>query len=94
LRMAQAHVYEWQMKHVTAPEEKKRMLRELDFAYRQSLALNPYDAEKVKRYVSLLRDQERLGDARRMLKAGQIINPRSTRLRQLAEELNLGSEEK
>ena len=35
LRLGQAHVYEWQMNHATAPDEKKRMLRELDFAYRQ-----------------------------------------------------------
>jgi len=94
LRMGQVHVYEWQMNHVTAPEEKKRMLRELDFAYRQSIALNPFDPEKVKRYVSLLRDHERLDDARRMLKAGRIINPRSTRLRQLEAELNLGIDER
>ena len=88
LRMGQVHVYEWQVNHVAAPEEKKRMLRELDFAYRQSIALNPYDVEKMKRYVSLLRDQERLDDARQMLKAGRIIHPRSTRLRDLDAELN------
>src|SRR5262249_44835454 len=35
LRLGQAHVYEWQMNHAPMPEEKKRMLRELDFAYRQ-----------------------------------------------------------
>jgi hypothetical protein len=88
LRMGQAHVYEWQMNHITAPEEKKRMLLELDFAYRQSIALNPYDVEKVKRYVSLLRDQERLDDARQMLKVGRTLHPRSTRLQELATELN------
>jgi hypothetical protein len=43
LRMGQAHVYEWQMNHTTAPEEKKRMLRELDFVYRQSIALDPFN---------------------------------------------------
>ena len=88
LRLGQAHVYEWQMNHVTAPEEKKRMLLELDFAYRQTIALSPYDVETVKRYVNLLRDQERLDDARQMLKTGRVINPRSTRLRDLAAELN------
>jgi hypothetical protein len=87
LRLGQAHVYEWQMDHATAPEEKKRMLRELDFAYRQSIALNPYNVEVVKRYVMLLRDNKRLDDARRMLEAGRTLNPRSTRLQALAEEL-------
>ena len=32
--------------------------------------------------------QERISDARRMLKAGRTINPRSKRLQELAEELN------
>jgi len=88
LRLGQAHVYEWRMNHATTPAEKERMTRELDFAYRQVIALNPYEVETVKRYVVLLRDQERLTDARRMLKAGRVINPRSTRLQELAAELN------
>jgi hypothetical protein len=88
LRLGQAHVYEWRMNHATAPEEKKRMMRELDFAYRQVITLTPHNVEAVKRYVSLLRDQDRLDDARRMLKAGRATNPRSTRLQALAEELN------
>ena len=88
LRLGQAHVYEWQMNHAKAPEEKRRMLRELDFAYRGAIALSPYNVETVKRYVNLLRDQQRLDDARRMLKAGQMLNPRSTRLQALADEMN------
>jgi hypothetical protein len=86
LRNGQGHVYEWRMNHAATPEEKERMLRELDFAYRGAIALCPYNVETVKRYVILLRDQKRLEDARRMLKAGQMINPRSTRLQALAEE--------
>jgi len=88
LRLGQVHVYEWQMNHASTAEGKRRMLRELDLAYRQSIALNPYNVETVKRYVMLLRDQQRLDDARRILKAGRTINPRSTRLEELAEELN------
>jgi hypothetical protein len=88
LRLGQAHVYEWRMNHARAPEEKKRMLRELDFAYRGAIALSPHDVETVKRYVILLRDQQRLEDAWRMLKTGQELNPRSTRLQALADEMN------
>jgi len=88
LRLGQAHVYEWQMNHATTPEDKERMQRELDLAYRQSIALHPYNVETVKQYVTLLKDQERLSDARRLLKAGRTLNPRSNRLRELAEELN------
>jgi hypothetical protein len=88
LRLGQAHVYEWQMNHATAPQEKERMLRELEFAYRGAIALSPSNVEAVRRYVILLRDQHQLDDARRMLKAGQILNPRSTRLQALADEMN------
>jgi hypothetical protein len=87
LRNGQGHVYEWQMNHTVTPGEKERMRRELDFAYRQAIALCPYNVETVKRYVDLLRDQKRMDDARQMLKTGQMINPRSTRLEALAEEM-------
>jgi hypothetical protein len=87
LRMAQAHVYEWRLSHASTPEEKARMIRELDLAYRQTIALSPTNAETVRRYVNLLRDQNRPDDARRMLKAGQMINPRSKRLQALEEEM-------
>jgi hypothetical protein len=87
LRLAQAHVYEWRMNHATTPVEKERMLRELDFAYRQTIALCPEDVEAARLYVNLLRDQRRMDDARRMLRASRQLNPRSKRLQQLAEEL-------
>jgi len=75
------------MNHATTPGEKERMMRELDLTYRQAMALCPYSVETVKRYVNLLRDQDRLADARRMVKTGRMLNPRSKRLQELAEEL-------
>ena len=88
LRLGQAHVYEWRVNRATTPEERKRMLHELDLVYRQVIALSPSNVETVKRYVNLLRDQERLDDARRMLKTGRTLNPRSRRLQDLEAELN------
>jgi len=88
LRNAQGHVYEWRMNHAATLEEKERMMRELDFAFRQAIALCPYNVETVRRYVNLLRDQKRIDDARQMLKTGQMIQPRSKRLQALAEEMN------
>ena len=87
LRLAQARVYEWQMDHATTSADKDRMRRELDFAYRQTIALFPEDVETIRRYVNLLRDQKRTDDARQVLEAGQLTNPRSKRLQQLADEL-------
>jgi hypothetical protein len=88
LRNGQAHVYEWRMNHGATPNDKERMMRELDFAYRQAIALCPHNVETVKRYVNLLRDQNRLDDARRMLRTGRMVNPRSKRLQELATDLN------
>jgi hypothetical protein len=87
LRLGQAHVYEWRMNNATSADEKQRMLRELDLAYRQSIALSPLDVERMKRYVQLLIGQKRTADARRMLEASRVIHPASKRLQQLAEEL-------
>ncbi len=33
--------YEWRMNNAPSPAEKERMIRELDLAYRQSIALSP-----------------------------------------------------
>ena len=57
------------------------------WAFKQTLALSPDTSEHMKRFVVLLKEQERLADARLVLEAGLKFNPDSKRLGQLAEEL-------
>jgi len=87
LRQAQANLYEWRLTHAATPAEKSAMQRAANLACKQTLALCPDSSEYVRRFVILLRDQDRLDDARRVLDTGLKINPDSKRLGQLAEEL-------
>jgi hypothetical protein len=63
LRAAQAAVYQWRIEHSTSPEEKQRMIKEADFAFRQAFVLCPTYAEAMFRYVALLVPLNRLDDA-------------------------------
>ena len=63
------------------------MQRAADVAYKQVLALCPDSPEYVRRFVVLLKEQNRREDARLVLNVGRQINPGSIRLGQLAEEL-------
>ena len=58
-----ADLYVWRMNHVANDGEKERMAREADFAYRQALALCPYNSEVEKGYVDFLKSRNRAADA-------------------------------
>jgi hypothetical protein len=63
LRGSLAGLYAWRMQHATGATEKDRMAHEADFAFRQAWALCPDSTEAVFRYVALLMEQKRVGDA-------------------------------
>jgi hypothetical protein len=88
LRSAPAGVYAWRAKHSQSPEEKQRMEKAADLAFRQAFALCPSSAEALFRYVSLLVDQKRFQDARRLAEAAQILEPTTSSFQQLLKELN------
>lgn len=54
-----ANLYVWRMNHATNLDEKNRMAREADFAFRQALALNPRFFQTVDDYKSFLKSQNR-----------------------------------
>ncbi|MGH7988984.1 MAG: hypothetical protein ACREDS_02150 [Limisphaerales bacterium] len=58
-----AGLYVWRMKHAANADEKERMAREADFAFRQAFALCPYSQEIVFQYVNFLLSQNRGADA-------------------------------
>jgi hypothetical protein len=62
-RMNIAGLYVWRMNHAANDSEKKRMAREADFAYRQALALCPYNPEAKRDYVDFLQSRNRNADA-------------------------------
>lgn len=68
LRSSIAGLYVWRMNHAANSDEKERMAREADFAYRQALALCPYSDETVNGYaeigyVNFLKIRNREADA-------------------------------
>ncbi|HUA67477.1 MAG TPA: hypothetical protein VMA13_02920, partial [Candidatus Saccharimonadales bacterium] len=58
-----ADLYVWRMNHAATNEEKERMKRAADFAFRQALALCPYYIEMVKAYAEFLHSENREADA-------------------------------
>jgi len=63
LRSSSGGVYAWRAKQANDAAEKKRMLDEADFAFRQAFAFYPGSPEAVFRYVNLLVEQKRFDDA-------------------------------
>src|ERR1019366_6341572 len=63
LRSSIAGLYAWRVSHAAGAEDKDRMAREADFAFRQAWALCPYSPEAVFRYVNFLLGQKRVADA-------------------------------
>jgi tetratricopeptide (TPR) repeat protein len=63
LRSSIGGIYDYRTKHSKTQEEYQKMMREADFAYKQSFAFCPYSPEAVFRYVQLLIGTGRLDDA-------------------------------
>jgi len=59
LRSSLGGLYAWRLKQAAGADEKERMAREADFAFRQAWALCPYSPEAVFRYVNFLLEQNR-----------------------------------
>ena len=54
LRSSIGGIYNWRVAKAKTPAEQQRMLREAEFAFKQSFAFCPYSPEAVFRYVQLL----------------------------------------
>ena len=84
LRTAQATVYERRAKHAATEEERERMAKAADFAYRQAFALGPWAHEAVFRYADFLKEQNRPEDAQTILDTAAQTNSGDKQLRQRA----------
>jgi hypothetical protein len=77
LRSSIGGVYAWRAKNSASAEERKRMVKEADLAFRQAFALCPYSPEAVFRYANLLVDQGRKKDALLLAQTGEQLDPRN-----------------
>ena len=82
LRSSIAGVYAWRLGPQCPPEYRpknkddfQRLLREADFAFRQSFAFCPYSPEAVFRYINLLCSLQRFDDALLVASTCQKLDP-------------------
>ncbi len=87
LRSSIAGVYAWRAKNSASADEKKRMAREADFAFRQAFALCPYSPEAVSRYANQLVDQGRKKEALLLAQTGEQLDPRNRSFGNLIRDL-------
>lgn len=87
LRSAIGGLYAWRVEQADTAEERERMLKEADFAFRQALALCPYSPEAVFRYVNLLLSQKRKSDAQIVAQTLLRLTPTDVSAKNLVDSL-------
>ncbi len=87
LRSSMGGLYAWRANNAKSKNEKERMQRAADFAYRQAIALCPYSPEAVYRYVQLLTGQQRYDDAILVVTTCSKIIPEDQQIQSLLKQL-------
>ena len=87
LRSSIAGVYLWRLDQAAGDEEKDRMARAADFAFRQAWALCPTSPEAVFRYINFLVKQKRNSDALLVASTCLKLDPNNTQIKNLAGQL-------
>lgn len=91
LRGALAGMYNWRIATTRAGSpERRRMIQEADFAFRQAFALCPYNPEVLFRYVNLLLspDVNRFDDALLLARTSQKLDPLNASLTDLVNQIS------
>jgi hypothetical protein len=87
LRSSIAGVYNWRIANSKSPEEQMRMIKEADFAFRQSFAFCPASHEAIYRYVNLLVQRQRIDDALLIVRTAARLNPKDSQHQNIITEL-------
>jgi len=87
LRSAIGGIYFWRVQNSKNPTENARMLKEAEFAFKQSFAFCPYSPEAVYKYVTLLVNLGRVEDAERVAKTCIEFDPENLGMAGLAQNL-------
>jgi tetratricopeptide (TPR) repeat protein len=94
LRSSQAGVYAWRLSPQCPPEYRQKteaatqaLIRETDFAFKQSFAFCPYSPEAVFRYVQFLMQFNRLDDALIVAKTCLKLDPYNAQTKGLVDQL-------
>lgn len=87
LRSAIGGLYFWRVTSSKNPAENQRMLREAEFALKQSFAYCPYSPEAVYKYVTLLVNLGRTTDADLIIRACIEFDPENAALAALQQNI-------
>jgi hypothetical protein len=87
LRSSLAGIYMWRLDQATGEEEKDRMARAADFAFRQAWALCPTSPEVVFRYINFLVKQKRNSDALLVASTCLKLEPNNLQIKNLVSQM-------
>jgi hypothetical protein len=87
LRSSLAGIYAWRLDQAAGDEEKDRMTRAADFAFRQAWALCPSSPEAVFRYINFLLKQKRNSDALLVATTCLKLDPNNVQIKSLVSQL-------
>lgn len=88
LRSAIAGVYTWRLTNAAkTEEERQRLRREAEFAFKQAYALCPFSPEALFRFVPLLASDNRLEDAQLLAETCLEFDPENRQVNELAKNL-------
>jgi tetratricopeptide (TPR) repeat protein len=90
LRSSIGGVYAWRVQNSRTPEERERMFKEAEFAFKQALAFCPYSPEAVFRYINLLlgnNPSQRADDALLIARTCKKLDPGNPQLDDLIRRL-------
>jgi hypothetical protein len=92
LRSSLAGMYAWRAEHARDDDERSRMQRAADLAFRQAYAICPYSPEAIFRYVDFLSKMKRPDDAFLIAKTSLRLEPNDPQFQQLVEQVRKQSE--
>jgi tetratricopeptide (TPR) repeat protein len=87
LRSAIGGVYFWRVQNSREPGENARVLKEAEFAFKQSFAYCPYSPEAVYKYVTLLVNLGRAQDAELVVQTCMQFDPDNPAMEALAQNI-------
>lgn len=88
LRSSIGGLYAWRIQNTRNPVEQQRVLKEAEFAFKQSFAYCPYSPEAVFRYINILVSLSRFEEAILLSKTALKFDPANGQLRGLIDELD------
>ncbi|MGV3772793.1 MAG: protein O-mannosyl-transferase family [Verrucomicrobiales bacterium] len=87
LRSAIGGVYFWRVNNSKNAAENQRMIKEAEFAFKQAFAYCPYSPEAVYKYITLLINMGRAGEAEQVVRTSIKFDPDNPNMHMLLQNI-------